>query len=152
MRRALRIDKVTIAALQALLRTYLFDKNPENIVPILAQSMGDIDIHRKRAGRIAARLNPAQGGDFEVEIVDDLATIGGGSFACQDVPSVAICVRCVSEQAAVAMAKELRKKDIPILTRIKGVEVRINLRSVLPYEDDDLCAGLDAVLSNPSDR
>ncbi len=152
MRRALRIDKVTIAALQALVRTYLFDKHPEKIVPILAQSTGDIEAYRKRAGRIAERLSPAHDGDFKIEIVDDLATIGGGSFACQDVPSAAVCIRCTSEQAAVALAKKMRTKEIPILSRIKGVEVRINLRSVLPYEDDDLCAGLDVALSNPSDR
>jgi L-seryl-tRNA(Ser) seleniumtransferase len=152
MRRALRIDKVTIAALQALLRTYLFDKHPEKIVPILSQSTGDLKEYKKRADKIAAGLSAASKDNFEINIVDDLATIGGGSFACQDVPSVAVCIRCGSEQDAVALAKMLRTKQIPILSRIKGVEVRINLRSVRPYEDDDLGAGLDASLSNPSNR
>ncbi len=150
MRRALRIDKMTIAALQALLRTYLFDKHPEKIVPILTQSTGDLKGYKKRADKIAAGLSAASKDNFEIKIVDDLATIGGGSFACQDVPSVAVCIRCTLEQDAVALAKTLRTAQIPILSRIKGVEVRINLRSVRPYEDDDLCAGLDAVLSNPS--
>jgi len=103
---------------------------------------------RRRAERIVGALLAASSGEFHVEAVDDLAAIGGGSFACQDLPSIAVAIRCQSEEDAVALAKRLRAQRVPILSRIKGSEVRVNLRSVLPYEDSDLCGGLSAVLEH----
>jgi L-seryl-tRNA(Ser) seleniumtransferase len=149
LRRALRIDKTTIAALQALVRVYLFHRSPEKDVPILRQSTEAVDRLRERAERIIDGLLPGGRNAFDVQAVDDLAAIGGGSFACQDLPSIALAIRCGSEEDAVSLARRMRMQRIPILSRIKGNEVRLNLRSVLPYEDSDLCGGLNAVLGNP---
>jgi seryl-tRNA(Sec) selenium transferase len=87
--------------------------------------------------------------EFSLRTVEDLAAIGGGSFACQDLPSIAVAIRCGSEGEAVAISRRMREQRIPILSRIKGSEVRVNLRSVLPYEDDDVAEVLNAVLGNP---
>ncbi len=148
LRRAVRVDKTTIAALQAVLRIYLFHRAPERDIPILRQSTQGVSELRERAERIVDRLLPDVRRAFDIRSVDDLAAIGGGSFACEDLPSVAVAIRCGSEEDAVALAKTLRKRPIPILARIKASEVRLNLRSVLPYEDADLCEGLNAVLGN----
>ena len=148
LRRALRIDKTTIAALQALVRVYLFHRSPENDVPILRQSTEAVDRVRARAEKIMDGMPRAVRQAFDVRAVDDLAAIGGGSFACQDLPSIALAIRCGSEEDAVSLARRMRMQRIPILSRIKENEVRLNLRSVLPYEDSDLCGGLNAVLGN----
>jgi L-seryl-tRNA(Ser) seleniumtransferase len=148
LRRAVRVDKTTIAALQAVLRVYLFHRSPEKEIPILRQSTEDVAEVKERAGKILDRLLPDVKRAFDVRLVEDLATIGGGSFACEDVPSVAVAIRCGSDGDAVALAKRLRKRRVPILARIKANEVRLNLRSILPYEDGDLCDGLNAVLGN----
>jgi len=148
LRRALRIDKMTIAALQALARVYLFHRAPESSVPILRQSTEAVEELRQRAERIIGALPAAVRDTFDVEAADDLAAIGGGSFACQDLPSIAVAIRCGSEEDAVTLARRMRMQRIPILSRIKGNEVRVNLRSVLPYEDSDLSDGLNAVLGN----
>jgi L-seryl-tRNA(Ser) seleniumtransferase len=149
LRRALRIDKTTIAALQALLRVYLFGASPETNVPILRQSVEGTEGLKSRADRIIAGISPSMRAAFDVRSVEDTAAIGGGSFACQDLPSVAVAVRCESESGAVALSRKMRRANIPILSRIKGNEVRINLRSVLPYEDDEVASGLNAVLETP---
>lgn len=146
LRRAVRVDKTTIAALQAVLRVYLFHRSPERDIPILRQSTEELSGLRERADKIVDRLLPGVKRVFDVRTVDDLAAIGGGSFACEDLPSVAVAIRCDSEEDAVALAKRLRKRQVPILARIKADEIRLNLRSVLPYEDGDLCDGLNAVL------
>lgn len=148
LRRALRVDKITIAALQALLRVYLFSKSPEREVPNLRQSTGSLDELRERAQKMIGGLPPSFRNVIDVRIIEDPAAIGGGSFACQDVPSVAVVIRCRSEEQAVEFAKKMRTREIPILSRIKGDEIRLNLRSVLPYEDDDLRDGLAAVFGN----
>ena len=149
LRRALRVDKTTIAALQALLRLYLFGASPETEVPMVRQATEGIERLKERAERIIGAVEPRLRSDFGLRAVEDLAAIGGGSFACQDLPSIAVAIRGGSEGEAVAISRRMREQRIPILSRIKGSEVRINLRSVLPYEDDDVAEGLNAVLGNP---
>ncbi|UCG52158.1 MAG: L-seryl-tRNA(Sec) selenium transferase [Candidatus Latescibacterota bacterium] len=146
LRRALRVDKITIAAMQALLRTYLFSDAPERDVPILRQSTEDAKTLEVRAQGIIKALSTAVCDKYGIGTVDDVAAVGGGSFACQDVTSVAIAIRCDTENEAVTLAKKMRERPIPILARIKGTEVRLNLRSVMPYEDEDVRTGLQAVL------
>jgi L-seryl-tRNA(Ser) seleniumtransferase len=148
LRRALRVDKTTIAALQALFRVYLFGASPESDVPMVRQATEGVDGLRARAEKIVGELDAGARTRFDIRAVDDLAAIGGGSFACQDLPSVAVAVRCASEAEAVAVSRKMRDQGLPILSRIRGNEVRINLRSVLPYEDEDVAKGLNAVLGN----
>jgi L-seryl-tRNA(Ser) seleniumtransferase len=146
LRRALRVDKITIAAMQALLRTYLFSDAPERDVPILRQSTEDVETLGTRAQGIVKALSTPVGERFDIAVVDDVAAIGGGSFACQEVTSMAIAIRCHTENEAVALAKKMRERPIPILARIKGSEVRLNLRTVMPYEDEDVRNELENVL------
>ncbi len=146
LRRALRIDKITIAAMQALLRVYLFDANPEAEIPILRQATEPVEVLGARARKIVDALDPGVRGMTAVEVVDDIAAVGGGSFACEEVESVAVAMKCPTEGEALALARRMRMQHPPILTRIKGNEVRLNLRSVMPYEDDDVVEGLNTAL------
>lgn len=148
LRRALRIDKVTVAALQVLMRTYLFANDPVPEVPALRQITGDPEELRKRAGRILDELPTRVRQLYRATIVDDPSAVGGGSFAAREVDAVALAFRCESEKAATKLAGRLRGHTIPILSRIKGDEVRVNLRSVLESEDSDLTAGLALVLGS----
>ena len=115
---------------------------------MLRQATEGVEGLEKRAERIIGALEPSSRSGFDIRAVEDLAAIGGGSFACQDLPSIAVAIRCASESEAVALSRRMRRERIPILSRIKGNEVRVNLRSVLPYEDDDVANGLNAVLGN----
>jgi L-seryl-tRNA(Ser) seleniumtransferase len=129
--------------MQALLRVYLFDERPESEVPILRQSTDAMEVLEARARNIVAALDAGTNRGLDIDVVDDIAAVGGGSFACEDVDSVAVAVRCPTEKDAVALARRMRNQEPPILTRIKSNEVRLNLRSVLPYEDDDVVTGLN---------
>lgn len=146
LRRAVRVDKTAIAALQAVARVYLFHRRPEETVPILRQAMGAVEDLEKRARNIVAGIEPAAAKRFEVRVEADPGAIGGGSFAVEDLPSVAVAIRCASEQDAVSLARRLRLRRLPVLARIKADEVRLNLRSILEHEDGDLVEALNAVL------
>ncbi|UCH85006.1 MAG: L-seryl-tRNA(Sec) selenium transferase [Candidatus Latescibacterota bacterium] len=146
LRRALRVDKITIAAVQALLREYLFGAHPDSDIPVLRQSTEPVENLRARARGIVDKIHLDDDQNLQIDIVDDVAAVGGGSFACEDVASVAVVLRCRSENKAVALAKSMRLRQRPVLTRIKGREVRLNLRSVMPYEDDEVVAILNAVV------
>jgi L-seryl-tRNA(Ser) seleniumtransferase len=150
LRRAFRVDKMTVAAVQAVFRVYLFGKHPDREVPVLAQSTETVDDLRQRAERVVTALSDVVRRASAIEVVDDVAAIGGGSFAGREIPSAAIAVRCSSEKEAVALAKRMRGGPIPIIGRIKGNEVRINMRSVMPYEEEDLRRVLRSVLATNS--
>lgn len=136
LRRAFRIDKLTTAALQALFRTYLFEREPVKHVPVLSQTMEPLETLRKRADRIAKRIPDTS--RFTVVVEDDLAAIGGGSFATREVESCAIVIRCGTDEKAEALSARMRNRLVPVLARIKGSEVRVNLRAVMAYEDPTL--------------
>jgi L-seryl-tRNA(Ser) seleniumtransferase len=138
LRRAVRIDKITIAALQSLMRTYLFSDDAAARVPMLRQATDAKDVLRERAARVLGDLQQAVDPHYGLCVEDDEAAIGGGSFSGRKLDSVALVVRCRDEREAVTLAGNLRRADVPILTRIKGSEVRINLRTVLPEEDVEL--------------
>jgi L-seryl-tRNA(Ser) seleniumtransferase len=140
------VDKITVAAVQALLRIYLFGATPELDIPVLRQSTEALETLTQRARKITGALSGVTSGDIEIEIVEDVAAVGGGSFACEDVASIAVALKCPTESKATGLARKMRKQPMPVLSRIKGSEVRLNLRSVMPYEDDDLVAALKTVL------
>ena len=141
LRRAIRVDKLTIAALQALLREYLFSPQPEQSVPVLRQTAEQADLLLKRAQAIVDAVAAAPAG-FALSAGADEAAIGGGSFANESLPSAAVVVGCRDDRAAESLARTLRLRATPVVTRIKGAEVRFNLRSVLPREDEALAAAL----------
>jgi L-seryl-tRNA(Ser) seleniumtransferase len=138
LRRAVRIDKVSIAAMQALMRSYLFADNPAADIPTLALAASSTASLRRRALAIIDGLPAEDREAYRVEVVEDDAALGGGSFAVQSVASVAIALRCASEGSASDLARSMRGGSIPVLSRIKGSEVRLNMKSVMPHEDGDL--------------
>lgn len=144
LRRALRVDKVTIAAMQTLMRTYLFADNPAEDVPVIAQTTESIEHLKGRAEAVRTGISQNIREAYRVEAVDDEAVIGGGSFAGRGVPSIALVFRCENEKDAMGMARRLRTRGIPVFSRIRGSELRVNMRSVLPDEDEDLTEALNA--------
>jgi L-seryl-tRNA(Ser) seleniumtransferase len=147
LRRALRVDKVTIAALQEVLRAYLFDPDPATGVPAVAQILAGGDGLAERARRVVAGLSAPLPAGVAVAVCEDEAAAGGGSLTASSVPSYAISLRCASEADALALGRALRQHEPAVVPRIKGDEVRVNLRTILPGEDEDLRAALDAVLA-----
>ncbi len=147
LRRAVRIDKITIAAMQALMRTYLFADDPALDVPTLRLASRPVESLRERAQALADALPPSIRDRYRVAIVDDAAAMGGGSFAVHAMPSVALAFRCDTDGEASALARRMRCRDIPIVGRIQEGEVRLNMRSIPPEEDDALMSELAAMFS-----
>jgi L-seryl-tRNA(Ser) seleniumtransferase len=148
LRRAVRIDKLTVAAMQAILRQYLFAPDPVEQVPVLQQVLTDAESIRARAESVAGAVAKSVGGGVEVDVAEDDAAVGGGSWSSEVVRSFAVRIRCPNEKAAVALARMMRVGDRPVVPRVKGSEVRVNMRTVMPYEDDELGEVLAGVLSS----
>jgi len=120
--RALRVDKLTLAALEATVRGPL----PPTTVALRAP----VAALRARAVRLAAALADA---GVDVEVVDTGSTVGGGGAPGVVLPSVALSL-------PTAYASVLRAGDPPVVGRVSAGRCLLDLRTVAPHDDDDLLA------------
>ena len=138
--RALRVDKLTISALEATLALYREPARALHEIPVLAMLTCSVHGLRERAERVRAAL---AGLDAEVAIADTEASVGGGAFPTARIPSVAI------ELAgdAAALEARLRGGEPPVLGRIESGRLLLDLRSLPQSEDDALAAAVRQALA-----
>jgi L-seryl-tRNA(Ser) seleniumtransferase len=129
--RALRVDKLTIAALEATLMLYREPERARREVPVLAMLGASVGTLRARAEAVVRGLRG-------VEIVESEASVGGGAFPNARIPSVALAI---SRDAARREAR-LRLGDPAVIGRIAEGKLLIDMRAVRPSEDEQLSAAL----------
>ena len=151
LRRAVRVDKVTVAALQEIVRSYLFADDPRRDNPSLAMITGAVAA-RERAERVAQAAAPAAGPAFRVSVAADDAVVGGGSLAGAAIPSAAVVIGCAGEREATRLARALRMRATPLFARVRGDEVRINMTTILSVEDDDVVRALAETLAEAGEE
>jgi L-seryl-tRNA(Ser) seleniumtransferase len=137
--RAVRVDKLTYAALEATLEEYIAGRARET-VPVqrmIAMTAAEIGA---RAEAMAAAIRE-HGGD--AEIADGFSTIGGGSAPGSSLPTRLVAVRTPRPDDLLA---RLRTSEPPIVARIENDLVVLDLRTVRPEDDTLLAAGVAAVI------
>jgi L-seryl-tRNA(Ser) seleniumtransferase len=137
--RALRVDKLTLAALEATLMLYREPAWAMTEVPILRMLGVSVAALRARGEAIRAHVGGA------VEIVDSDASVGGGAFPSTRIPSVALAVSGNAKQ----LEARLRMRDGgAVLGRIADGRVLLDLRTVSPGSDGVLAFALAEVLAS----
>jgi len=133
--RALRVDKLTYAALEATLEEYAAGRAAATVpvVRMIALTAGEIDM---RARALAARLTSA---GLAAEVIDGVSTIGGGSAPGSALPTRLVRLTHASLNADTLLGR-LREQDPPVIARIEDDRVVIDLRTVDP-EDDETIVG-----------
>ncbi len=139
--RAVRVGKLTLAALQATLEAYLRGTAVGEI-PTLAMLAGKVPELRLRAERIVAEAGLLP--QFEVSITQDTAAVGGGSLPGVELPTIVIRLRHTSLSAD-ELSRRLRLGTIRVFARIQHAAVLVDLRSVLPEDDDRLALAIRCV-------
>jgi len=134
--RAVRIDKLTLAALTATLDLYLTQSLAE--LPIWNMLDASADAMAARALTWQRRLVER---GVEVEVVPAESTVGGGSLPGERLPTTALAITPRSGHAA-DLLRRLREHEPPVIGRIEQERVLLDPRTVLLDEDDAL---LDAV-------
>ena len=137
--RALRVDKLTYAALEATLGEYAAGRASRTI-PILRMILAPPDAIRVRAARVAA----AASGTLEAEIRPGQSAVGGGTTPGLELPTWAIALRHVTRSAD-WLDGWLRQQPTPIIGRIENDRLLIDLRTVVPGEDDQVADTLARV-------
>ncbi|MEA4963112.1 MAG: L-seryl-tRNA(Sec) selenium transferase [Lutispora sp.] len=131
--RALRIDKLTLAALEGTLKLYLDEEKAIKNIPVLkmlTESKKDIE---ERTLLLYKRLISSVGESCSVSIEEEFSEVGGGSMPMHKMPTAAICL--VSHKiTANELEKRLRSNEIPVITRIFKDRVLIDMRTI--WEDE----------------
>ncbi len=129
--RAVRVDKLTYAALEATLAEHLAGRATET-VPVLRMATMPLDAIGARADALAARLRE---GGFSAEVIDGFSTIGGGSAPGSELPTRLVATSLAGVSAA-ALEARLRQLDPPVIARIHDDRVVLDLRTVAPEDDE----------------
>lgn len=136
--RALRVDKLTLAALEATLALYLDPERARRDIPTLRMLTMPAPEIRIRAERLAAEI--ASDG-LLVELVEGESAIGGGAYPDVDLPTWLVRVRA-ERLPAHALEARLRAGDPPVVARVVDEHVVVDLRTVLETEEEALAAAL----------
>jgi hypothetical protein len=64
---------------------------------------------------------------------------------------VAVVIRCADERRASRLVRDLRRRDVPLFARVRGDEVRVNMTTILPNEDEDVTRALLETLTDDAD-
>ena len=138
LHRALRVDKLTLAALEATLRLYLNPEEAVREIPALRALAMSADELQRRARRLKQRLQamlPA--GKVAVRLREGMSAVGGGSLPGQQLPTTLVCLRPLQVDAQ-QLARALRWQQPAVFARIEQDEVVIDPRTLLEGEMETL--------------
>lgn len=134
LKRALRLDKMTIAALEATLQLY---RNPGALTSQLPAlrllTRSEADIHTQ-AQRLLGPLTDALGETLHVSVVNVSSQIGSGSFPVEVLPSAGLAITSESDEDAVLRALDRRLHELPkpVVGRISNGVLLLDLRCLEP--------------------
>ena len=132
--RALRVDKLTYAALEATLHDHATGRAAES-VPVVHMIEESVARLEARAQALRSRLAGMSG--MTVSVTSTEATIGGGSTPGVTLPSRALAVEA-GDRSAAALAAALRAGVPPVVGRVSDDRLLLDLRTVDPLEDEEL--------------
>ena len=140
--RALRVDKLTLSALEATLRIYLDPERARAEIPALAMLTASVDEIRLRAASLAAALQSA---GIDASVVNTQSSPGGGAFPTAELPSCAVAFG--SQSDAASLEQRLRVGEVPVIGRLADGHLLLDLRSVLPRDDGELTSAVIQALT-----
>jgi L-seryl-tRNA(Ser) seleniumtransferase len=145
--RALRVDKTTLAALQATLLAYLEDKAVEEI-PVWRMIATPPPILGRRSRRwLTALKKESVSKGILLQVVNTVSTVGGGSLPDQTLPTRALAIS-VDKVDTLAEQLRLGNQHPPIITRIENDKLILDPRTVLPEQDKTLISALKSTLQS----
>ncbi len=128
--RALRIDKLTLTALEETLRIYRDEKAAVKEIPTLKMISQAYRPLAKKAERLLKLVGKLKTGNFSIEPADGSSMVGGGALPLQELPSRLLCL-VPKKMSAQFMEKWLRAFDPPVITRLEKEKVLFDMRTLL---------------------
>ena len=143
LNRALRIDKFTLAALEATLMRYLAPETAsQTLRPLKALTEPVRDV-KKRARKLMQKLRHAELPGLSFELMDEKAAAGGGSLPMQEIPTeslpmqeiptVVVAVKS-AKMSSVRMESRLRQAEVPVIVRVDEDRILLDMRTLAEEE------------------
>lgn len=138
--RAMRIDKMTLAALEATLRHYQRDE-VESHIPIWRMISARSDTLARRASQWVTQLNTV---GITTRVQRGESTVGGGSLPGETLPTMLLAIDAAHVPMPLdELAKRLRLRNTPIITRILRDSLLLDPRTVLEEQDGEVVVGVE---------
>jgi L-seryl-tRNA(Ser) seleniumtransferase len=147
LNRALRIDKLTLAALEATLIQYLNGAEVVNKLRSLKALTEPVAAVKKRASRLIAKLRRAKLAHLEYSLQESFSAAGGGSLPTEKIPTFLVAIKN-KMMPTTRMETRLRQVDVPVIVRVDKDEILLDLRTVAEDEFDFVIEGLRQILAN----
>jgi L-seryl-tRNA(Ser) seleniumtransferase len=144
--RALRVDKLTIAAMEATLRAYYRGAWEE--IPALRMIRMTAEKIAERSERLLKAVQTlVVAADAEISLAESTSLVGGGSTPAQSLPTKVLRLAS-ARHSATQLEKRLRRpeKGVPVIARIEDERLVIDLRTVFPEQENSLQDALVAAL------
>ncbi|MBI4587250.1 MAG: L-seryl-tRNA(Sec) selenium transferase [Candidatus Rokubacteria bacterium] len=145
LNRALRIDKLTLAGLEATLYAYEVGDALETI-PTLRMLTEPLAAVRRRARRLLRRLSPSVVAALGATLVEGRAQVGGGSLPLVELPTVALAIG-TGDRPAHMLDAALREGEPPVIGRIAEDRLLLDCRTVLNVDVPVLAQALTRLVS-----
>lgn len=142
--RAVRIDKITAAALEATLHVYLDPELAWSSIPGLRMLSEAPGVVRSRANRLKRMLDREQGLELEYTVVPEMSRAGGGSLPTAEIPTYCLSLFHPTLSGA-ALEEKLRRGDPPVLARVRDECVMFDMRTVPDDEVPALAAAISSI-------
>jgi L-seryl-tRNA(Ser) seleniumtransferase len=141
--RALRVDKMTLAALEATLRLYRVPDKAQSHIPLLKMlSLSEEELH-EQAASLARDIQAIP--SVRAEVVRSSAPVGGGSLPTVEFPGYAVAVSCSLSSAT--LEERLRHASTPVVARVWQDQLLLDPRTILPDDREALLSSLREVIN-----
>ena len=131
--RVLRVDKMTLAAMEATFKEYYDEETARTNIPVLSmltRTLGDMNEMAERLKKLIQDKNIG----YEIDIAIDKGMVGGGSAPASVLENVVLKIHH-NDKSAQEISEKLRNGELPIVARIHGDELIMDMRTVM---DDEL--------------
>jgi L-seryl-tRNA(Ser) seleniumtransferase len=145
MTRALRIDKMTLAALESTLKLYLDEQKAIEQIPTLRMLTMPIDTIRRRADRLLAAIHAKGCPHINVDFSDMNSRPGGGSFPELELPTRCVCITPTSLSVS-KLEKQMRLSTPAIIGRIEDNRYILDLRTIQDGQEETIALTLSRIL------
>jgi L-seryl-tRNA(Ser) seleniumtransferase len=150
--RALRVDKMTLAALETTLRLYRDERQALERIPTLRMIALSPDELNGHAEELASAIQEADGKSvLRIEVRRSFSQVGGGSLPAQDLPTFVVAVQS-GDFSPNQIEEFLRRNDPPIIGRIESDHFIMDLRTLLPQQIEIIAPAFRRMVETLSER
>jgi len=148
--RALRLDKMTLAALETTLRIYLDPKRAWSELPTLRMLSTTKEEVQSHAEELSTQLQielsaPLSTGKITIDVTDEVSAAGGGALPLSELETSVVRIKFAEEgEEDRALYYLANKRDTPIICRCKHQTLMFDARTLLPGDDSEIIQALKA--------